>query len=377
MILIALKDIRHDLVSTLLNLITLGTIIFAFLLLISLSFTLNIFGGEHGPTRNLLILERDVLSPEESEIPVDLVRTVFQVLGEHIERADPLIFRIMEVENTTVQIRGITPSAWVSTFQLKVVAGEWPVNEDEILVDQILTENPGWNLGNQVTIYGRKFRIAGIAEGSGNAIQTVWLPFAIASELFNQTQTAELMVVNLKPDADAIEAQQVLQAQLSSSGNYEVYFEDALLEKFGAAFQDLRSMSVLLTAIAITAVTLSSHNQAWLATDKRKFSLGILRTIGFHRAAVEGYLLFRALTLNLLAFVLAYLAARVYIELAALENFSYGGARLSLEFAPSMIILGLLLSSGSTLLGTWLSSWKATSSSPAELLDRGKGLSFT
>jgi ABC-type antimicrobial peptide transport system permease subunit len=168
-----------------------------------------------------------------------------------------------------------------------------------------------------------------------------------------------------------------MQAQLNSLGNYEVYFEDALLRKFGAAFQDLRSMSVLLTAIAITAVTLSSHNQAWLATDERKFSLGILRTIGFHRTAVEGYLLSRALIINLVAFLLAYVAARVLITGTTLEIFSFGGTQLSLELAPSMILLGLLLSSGSTLLGTCLSSRKTTTLTPADLLGRGKGVSFT
>jgi ABC-type antimicrobial peptide transport system permease subunit len=185
------------------------------------------------------------------------------------------------------------------------------------------------------------------------------------------------MVVNLNPGADPIRAQQDLQTRLNSMGNYEVYFEDALLRKFGAAFQDLRSMSVLLTAIAITAVTLSSHNQAWLATDERKFNLGILRTVGFDRAAVEGYLLTRALLINFAAFLLAYIAARTFIKGTTLEIFSFGGTRLSLELTPSMILLGLLLSSASTLLGTWLSSRKTTSSTPADLLGRGKGASFT
>jgi ABC-type antimicrobial peptide transport system permease subunit len=376
MILIALKDVRHDIVSTMLNLITIGILIFAFLLLISLSFTLNQFGEDQGPTNNLLIIERDVLSPEQSELPVALGQTVFQVLGEQVARSDPLIFRIMKVEDLTIQLRGISPSAWTSTFHLELIDGEWPTSQGEILVDRIIAENPGWNLGSQVTIYGRTFKVAGLTEGAGSTTQTVWLPFTTARALFDQFETSELIVVNLKSGTDPLQARQDLQARLQTMGDYDVYFENALLRRFGAAFRDLRSLSVLLTGIAIIAVTLGSHNQAWLATEQRKPNLGILRTIGFHRPAVEAYLLSRALIINLIAYLLAYFAASVFVHGTALEIFSFGGTRLSLELAPSVALAGLLLSSVSTLLGTWLSSRKTMTSTPATLLGQGRGASL-
>jgi ABC-type lipoprotein release transport system permease subunit len=373
-IVIALRDVWHDFLSALLNIIATGVLVFAFLLLISLAFTLTQFGTAQGPARNLLIIESDVLSPEQSELPITLKQTVSEVLDEQIERVDPLIFRIMGVDDLTVQLRGVTPAAWDSTFQLRLSDGDWPANENEILVDQVLAENPGWGVGSQVKIYGHLFDISGVSEGPGTVANTIWMSLNAASDLFQQSDTSELLVVNLNPDVDPIQARQRLQDQLNLSGHYDVYFEDTLLRRFAAAFRDLRSMSTLLTAIAFTAVTLGAHNQAWLAAEQRKVSLGVLRTIGFHRQRVEGYLLSRALIINFIAYFLAFAAASIFIQFG-LERplHSFGGTQLTLSIKHSTVILGFLLSSASALLGTWLSSRKSMSSSPAALLGRGQG----
>ncbi len=165
---------------------------------------------------------------------------------------------------------------------------------------------------------------------------------------------------------------------MSSNKPYAVYFEDALLREYGAAFRDLRAMSVLLTVIAIVAVTAAAHNQAWLAAEQRRVSLGVLRTLGFTSRSVALYLNLRALGINLIGYGLAYFSAQIFIQgRLGGELHSIAGNQLALSIEIPQALLGLLLSSAATWMGTWISSRRTMSSSPAGLIGRGPGAAYS
>jgi putative ABC transport system permease protein len=204
------------------------------------------------------------------------------------------------------------------------------------------------------------------------------MSYRAASDLFGPERGAQLLVAHLQPSADPLASRQDLENGLRSIGaGYDAYFEDALLREYGAALNDLRSLSLVTAAIAIAAVTFGSHNLAWLAAEERTRLLGVLRAVGFDRRAVGRYLLLRAGVISGIAYLFALAAAILFIRLGiGPSDLTLGGTQTDLSLSPAMAGLGLFLTCAASLTGTWLSVRPVLSASPASLLGRGPGSSF-
>jgi len=378
MIHLALQDLRHDLLTFGFSVLGIGVFVFAFLLLIPLSVAVSRIGEAGGLPQNLIIVEQDVLQPEQSRIAPGLAERVSAILGDRLNRVDPVIFRILRVEGVPIQLRGVASESWVTTFRLRLIEGTWPSDSSEVMIGLLAAQGGGWRTGSEISIYGQRFRIAGIADGPGTKTQTVWMSYLAASALFGRERGAQLLVAHLQPSADPLTSRQDLESGLRSIGaGYDAYFEDALLREYGAALNDLRSLSLLTAVIAIAAVTFGSHNLAWLAAEERRRLLGVLRAVGFDRRAVGRYLLFRAGGISVASYLLALAAAVLFIRLGMGSNLlAIGGTQTDLSLSLPMAVSGLFLACAACLTGTWLSVRNVLSASPASLLGRGPGSSF-
>jgi ABC-type antimicrobial peptide transport system permease subunit len=375
---LTLQDLRHDLLTFGFSVLGLGVLVFAFLLLIPLSLAITRFGEAGGLPQNLIIVERDVLQPEQSRIAPGLAESVSAILGDRLNRVDPVIFRILRVEDHPIQLRGVAFESWVTTFRLRLLEGAWPSDSSEVVIGQLAAQAGGWRTGSEISIYGQPFRVAGIADGPGTKTQTVWMTYLAARALFGPGKGAQLLVAHLQPSADPLTSRQDLEDGLRSiGGEYDAYFEDALVREYGAALNDLRSLSLLTAVIAIAAVTLGSHNLAWLAAEERTRLLGVLRAVGFDRRAVGRYLLLRAGVISVASYLLALAAAILFLRLGIGPNtLTIGGTQTALSLNAPMAVLGLFLACAASLTGTWLSVRSVLSASPASLLGRGPGSSF-
>lgn len=378
MIHLALEDVRKDVLTFGFSVLALGVLVFAFLLLIPLSLAITRFGDAGGLPQNLIVVERDVLQPEQSRIAPGLEDDVSSILGNRLSRIDPVIFRILRIDEHPIQLRGVAVESWTTTFRLQLLEGEWPSDPSEVVLGYQAAQLGGWRPGSEINIYGRRFRVSGIADGPGTKTQSAWMSFPAARSLFGSGKGAQVLVVHLQPSEDPLEAKQELESGLRSQGaEYDVYFEDALLREYGAALNDLRSLSLVTAVIAITAVALGSHNVAWLAAEERRRLLGVLRTIGFDRRAIARYLLLRVGLISLTSYLLALAAAAAFIRLGVGgTTLSIGGTETALRLSPLMAALGLLLACAASLAGAWLSVRGLLRASPASLLGRGPGSTF-
>jgi ABC-type antimicrobial peptide transport system permease subunit len=378
MIHLTLQDLRHDLLTFGFSVLGLGVLVFAFLLSIPLSLAITRFGEAGGLPQNLIIVEQDVLQPEQSRIAPSLTESVSAILGDRLDRVDPVIFRIMRIEGHPIQLRGVAFESWVTTFRLRLLEGAWPSSASEVVIGHLAAQEGGWRTGSEISIYSQPFRVSGIAEGPGIKTQTIWMSYLAASALFGPEKGPQLLVAHLQTSADPLASRQDLENGLQSIGSeYDAYFEDALLREYGAALNDLRSLSLMTAVIAIAAVTLGSNNLAWLAAEERKRLLGVLRAVGFDRRAVGGYLLLRAAAISVASYLLALAAAIVFIRVGiGPSSLTIAGTQTALTLSPPMAVLGLLLACAASLTGTWLSARNVLSASPASLLGRGPGSSF-
>lgn len=375
MIHLALEDLRRDRLAFAFSVLGIGVLVFAFLLLIPLSVEVTRLGEAGGVPQNLILIEKDVLQPELSRVALGLAETTAAILGDRLKRLDPVVFRILRIETHPVQLRGIDPQAWTTSFDLQLIDGGWPADDSEIVIGQLAAQGGGWRTGGEIEIYGRPFRVAGVAAGPGTKTQTIWMTYAAAHDLFGADQGAQFLVAHLHPGTDPVAARQDLDDGLRSIGaGYEVYFEDALLRQYGAALKDLRALSLLTTVIAVAAVSLGAHNLAWLAAEERQRLLGILRLVGFDRRAVGRYLVIRLGVITLAAYLLALAAAVAFIRLGlGADSFTVGGTQTDLTLSPGMAGAGLILTCAASLAGTWLSIRSVLRATPTTLLGRGPG----
>jgi ABC-type antimicrobial peptide transport system permease subunit len=375
---LALEDLRHDALTFGFNVLALGVLIFAFLLLIPLSLAVTRFEEDGGLPQNLIVVERDVLQPEQSRIAPGLADDVSSILGDRLRRLDPVIFRILRIDEHPIQVRGVAIESWTTTFGLQLLEGSWPSDASEVVIGDLAAQVGGWHPGSEINIYGRPHRVAGIADGPGTKTQTVWMSYTSASSLFGTGKAAQVLVAQLRPTVDPLASRQDLENGLRSMGaGYDVYFEDALLREYGAALNDLRSLGLVTAIIAIAAVALGSHNLAWLAAEERRRLLGVLRTVGFDRRAVGRYLLLRAGMISAASYALALGAAIAFIQLrVGGSTLAIGGTETALHLTPLMAALGLLLTCLASLAGTWLSAREVLRTTPASLLGRGPGSTF-
>ena len=378
MIHLTLRDLRHDAPTFAFSIIGLAVLVFAFLLMIPLSMAVGRIGEAGGVPQNLIIIERDALQPEQSRVAPGLADKVSGILGDRLERLDPVIFRILRIEDHPMQLRGVAPESWEATFRLRLLEGAWPSNPSEVVIGQLAAQTGGWRTGGTIEVYGRIFQVAGIADGPGTKTHAIWMSYAAASDLFGAQRGAQVLVAHLNPSADPLSSRQDLEAELRAYGSgYDAYFEDALVREYGAALHDLRSLSILTAAIAIVSVILGSHNLAWLAAEERLRLLGILRAVGFDRRSVGRYLLLRATIISAAAYLLAYSGAGLFIRFnAAVGRLTIGGTETALQLSPEVAFVGLFLSCVASLTGTWFTVRSVLGASPASLLGRGPGASY-
>jgi ABC-type antimicrobial peptide transport system permease subunit len=201
------------------------------------------------------------------------------------------------------------------------------------------------------------------------------MPDEVARSLFGRDGGPQVLVVHLAPSSDALASKEALEGGLRSThAAYDVYFEDALVREYGAALNDLRSLSALTASIALVSVILGSHNLAWLAAEERQRVIGVLRTLGFSRVELGRYLFLRAGLITAIAYLLAWSSSRAFLVFgASIDSLLIGGTETSLDLSPATALLGLVLACAASLAGTALAVRRVLRATPASLLAHGTG----
>ncbi|MDR1945826.1 MAG: ABC transporter permease [Desulfovibrio sp.] len=260
---------------------------------------------------------------------------------------------------------------WDQELHLKgyweTAEGDFPQGGDtpEALAGAAAAKKLRLRPGQELKIDGRDLRVAGILNPTGNDDDEVlFIPLPLAQELAGKPGRASFMEVAALCSGCPIEditaqLQSALPgsevralAQIAESRMYSVRFAQNL------AFSV--SMVILLTACAMLVMTMLSS-----VTERRR-EIGIMRAVGFSRAAVAAVFVFEALFIGFSAGVCGYAAGRlptVYIlgRLQAADN-------ISLSFDPAScaaVVLLALLTAG---LAAAFPAWRAGRVEPAEAL---------
>jgi ABC-type antimicrobial peptide transport system permease subunit len=349
------KDMLHDWIRTLINVINLAVVIVSYLLLSALAGTLNTFMNQPRLYPNLIVIENEVIDPGDSRVSEQSLEIVRAMPRQLVKKVSPFIFRHMRIGDRVIQVRAAPQSDWVSVFNLSLLEGHWPDSTRQVVIGEGAADLNHWQVGEEINIFDADFTITGIFRSPGTKYASVWLPLEEAQRLFGMAQAYNALYVQVTPGADAENVRQQLLTDSQLTGKYTVFYEDTFARRNSEGASNIRNLLVMVSFTSLLAVVLGTFNATNLSLAERGRELGILRAIGFSTQGLCGLLVLRSLLQALFAFILGLLVVLFY-TLGPLQsgNIVILGAPFSMSLTPGIVFTGLGLVFVFALLGAWL-----------------------
>jgi hypothetical protein len=368
-ILLALRDLTHSRSRAILNGLAVAAVVFTYLLLSALAQTLGDLSQEAEISRNLVIIEGDIIDPSDATLDPAAVLAAEELAPDLVSRVSPVIYRNLRLDDRLVQFRAADLDDWTTIHHLSLVQGRWPEGADEIAISDGVVSLGDWGLGSTMTIFGSDFEVSGIVQFEGTAFASVWMNLPQAQALFGPDRGYQLMLVEIAHGADADQARAALQDRPELIGRYQVFFEDNYTRRNTRLLEDIQGTARAVGLIALLAVILGSYNATGLSLLERQRQIGILRAVGFGPGTVRQSLLLQAIVQSLVGFGLGLLAATLLVALQQRSAQLYAfGWPLNLSLTPGIVLIGLVLALGLTGLGVVLATRRMLAATPAEAM---------
>jgi hypothetical protein len=369
MLVITWKDLLYQRGQTILNVLGLAIVIFSYLILAALAQTLEGLVKENRLSRNLIVIQADVIDPSDADLDEIVLRVAAELRPDFISQASPVIFRHILINDHLVQLRATPRDDLATVFRYVVIEGEYPKNDGEAMVGEGAVRAFGWGLDTSLRIYGRDFRVSGIFRSPGTMYASVWLPLETAQALFAPRRSSQFLFVQVTPGVDAGEVLGKLQDDPRLKGRYTVYFEENYTRRNTQIIKDLASLLRVVSMIALLGLSFGAYNATSLSIAERGREAAILRALGFEPGTIRLFLLVRALWIGLFAWVAGLGMTIVFASYQASNNplFVYG-VPMIYQVTPTNALAGLVWVAVLTLLGAWLASGQFLAASVQEVL---------
>ena len=165
---------------------------------------------------------------------------------------------------------------------------------DEVIADDIITQAKHQNVGDQITLLNRTFRISGIvAHGKG---ARYFIPIKTAQEITGTEKRVSMFYVRSKGDTELARSQIVKILPQSTVRSLSEYVSMMSTSNLPVLKPFTRTMMGLGMAVSFLVVLLNLHTMVM----ERTREIGILKALGFSRLDVVKMLLGETLIIALL-----------------------------------------------------------------------------
>ncbi len=352
-----LQDLIHDRGRSLLTILSLAVVVLSYLLLSALSQAYLAFGRQNVTSRNLLVINSDVIDPMESSLSMDVLQNAQQIAPDQIQQVFPSIFRHMRIAGQTMQVHAVPYDALITALNLTLLQGHWPSGLNEVAMSEGAALITPWKIGSIVNIYGTDFHISGLVRASGNKFASLWITYPAGQALFGDRHGFQIGYLRLVPTADPEAVRSQLQADPRLGTNLSVYLENTLSNRYNDVNQNLLVLSGIQAFISLLAITFGTYNAASLTLTERSTEIDLLRLIGFTQSKVRIFLFSRILVQTLAAFFTGWLVAFLVVAFRQAHSpIDIQAAPLTLHLDLASSLLGLGLSILFAFLGVWLTT---------------------
>ncbi|HLU40466.1 MAG TPA: ABC transporter permease [Planctomycetota bacterium] len=322
--------------------------------------------GESGFPRESV----DLLVKETAEVAVD---------GEGRPLAAGEMFlavrrRKVDGGETNVAIRGVEPQTFaIHGDDVRIVEGrKFDPGADEVIVGRSLSERiQDCRVGDVLVLNTTPFRVVGVMEARGAFDSEIWGDVRRMQHALQRPILSRVIAV-LKPGSDvaAIAARWQDDPRVQAA----VYTERDYLENQTRQLSaTLAVVGGFLVVVMGIAAAFTGVNAMLAAVAARVHEIGILRALGFGRAAVFFAFLFEALALGLLGgLVGCLLVVPLHGVRTGTTNFdTFSEVAFSFRLTPEVVGQALVFSLVLGLLGGTLPAWRACRMRPTQALRRG------
>jgi ABC-type antimicrobial peptide transport system permease subunit len=364
-----IKDLLHDRNRALIQVISIAGVIASYLLLAGFASTLNLILKQADASHNLVIFQAGIYDPTDARMDSQSLPNLQNLAPTEITQVSPMLFRHMLIADQVMQLRAAPLADWESVHGLSLIAGKWPAAENQVAVGEGAAEANGWEVDTPLIIYSTRFEVAGIFQSPGTRFASVWMDLERAQKLFEMGGNFSALYARLDNLADPEAIRVRLQADSSIDGQYVVYLEDSLVRRNTQAFRDIISLIRVISVIALLGVSLGIFSATSLSLVERSRETAILRIIGFSHQILQLVLIFRAMILAGIGFILGLGVASLYlIFLTPSSNHYILGLPFAIQFSPSVLLFGLVIMLLLCLLGAWLPSRRLVLENVANML---------
>ncbi len=245
----------------------------------------------------------------------------------------------------------------------KLSTGREPTTDSEVVLDRVLAERHGIEVGTTVTIIGQDFTVVGLSEGTATWMTSfLFVRKSAAEQLFRVPGTTSFLMIESEVNTD----QEGLIERLRVALPAEVQPKDVFIANDLNLFSKIFSIPLkLMVAIAFLVGTLIIGLVIYTATIERQREYGVLKAIG-----AQNRLLYEVVGLQALISAVCGSALGVLL--------SWGAAEWIMQLRPQFLIIfdradtttAVLLGLGMALLAALFPARWIAGLAPAEVFQK-------
>jgi putative ABC transport system permease protein len=228
---------------------------------------------------------------------------------------------------------------------------------DEVIADDIIAESKHQNVGDQITLLNRKFRISGIvAHGKG---ARYFIPIRTAQEITGTEKRVSMFYVRSKGDTELARAQIVKLMPQNTVRSLSEYVSMMTTSNLPVLRPFTRTMMALGMVVSFLVVLLNLHTMVM----ERTREIGILKALGFSRLDVVQMLLGETLIVTLMGAGLG--LGITFLTKAVLKQTNPG---LAILISGNWIFASVMLALAGAAIGAMYPAIRAASYDPVVAL---------
>jgi putative ABC transport system permease protein len=293
------RNVRVRWQVTLLAISGIALVVAAFSVLMSMAEGFATALRSTGRRDNAIVVQRGSASELTSAVPLDQRNMI--LADERVARGpdgqalaswDWVIVMALPKKTdgkpTNVTLRAVSPQAFEVRGGIRVVEGRpFTAGLDEVIVGRkILERIRGLELGGTLAYERKEFRIVGIFEAEGPALESeIWGDYATLGSLFQRGGGSNSLVVRMKDPAAIASLDRWIrdqpQMQLRALSERKYYEDQA-----GNLARILRSLANMVAVIMGVGAVFGAMNTMYAIVSARTREIGTLRALGFSRRAI-------------------------------------------------------------------------------------------
>jgi putative ABC transport system permease protein len=271
-----------------------------------------------------------------------------------------------QTTNVNVTVRGVVPVSRDLREGMTIVEGrDFKPGVREAIVSRAMSKRfQGLGLGEEFEVQGGKFKVVGIFEAGGGAVESeVWTDQSVLAQLVKRTGAMSSLQVR----AASLGDQEKLVNRIKNDEQIDL---NAMTEEEYYAAQAAQSglikivggmIALFLTIGAMFAVA----NTMYGAIASRAREIGTLRALGFGRFSILTAFLLESLILCLLGALLGCLGALALqaatggLQTGTMNPGTFTELAFSFDFGPRVLLSGAILAIVMGLIGGFLPALRA------------------